>query len=65
MTEKEVELIKEQQLPKSKLIKTILQVIRVIGYISLSYILAFQGEVVLVDGKVSRIISSFFFPLHI
>ena len=51
--EKEVEAIKEKQVPKSKFIKTVLQIIRAITYIGLGVYLSREyGTLLVVDGKI-------------
>ena len=51
--EKEVEAIKEKQVPKSKFIKTVLQVTRAITYIGLGvYLSREHGTLLVVDGKI-------------
>ena len=51
--EKEVEAIKEEQVPKSKMIKTVLQVLRTITYIGLGIYLSREyGTLLVVDGKI-------------
>ena len=51
--EKEVEAIKEEQAPKSKLIKTVLQVTRAIAYVGLGIYLSREyGTLLIVDAKI-------------
>ena len=51
--EKEIETINEKQVPRSKMIKTFLQVVRAIVYVALGiYLTREYGTLLVVDGKI-------------